>query len=179
VPRPAAEASVWVLPLDPAAHDRLLPELAGASQAQLFAVGSGTRPQTLGSSLRKQVLLPAGPRQPAPGDLLLFLHGRAARRPASSSLTCVVRVERVRQCIELEDLLASNAARPGHSLAEIQSKLADGPVTVLDVLLLGRLERFLPMSWLKDQLLLTTMPRSLRKLPAGTWDRLSRRLMLA
>jgi len=67
-----------VLPLDATAHDHLLPELSGASQAQLFAVGSEARPQTLGSSLRKQVLLPVGPARPEAGDLLLFLHGDPA-----------------------------------------------------------------------------------------------------
>jgi GNAT superfamily N-acetyltransferase len=179
VPRPAEESSAWVLPLDATAHDHLLPELSGASQAQLFAVGSEARPQTLGSSLRKQVLLPVGPARPEAGDLLLFLHGRAARRPASSSLTCVARVERASECTELEDILASNAARPGYSLTEIQSRLAGGPVTMLDAMLLGRLERFLPLPWLKEQKILTAAPRTLRRLPAEAWERLSPRLMLA
>ncbi|MCJ7452930.1 MAG: hypothetical protein MUO39_10730 [Steroidobacteraceae bacterium] len=179
VPRRTGEASVWVLPLDVRAHDLLLPELAGAPQAQLFAVGAEARPQTLGSSLRKQILLPTGPNQPETGDLLLVLHGRAARRPASSSLTCVGRVERVTQCDQLEDILARNAARPGYSLSEIQSRLEQGPVLVVDAILLGRLERFLPLSWLKDQSVMASAPRVPRKLAADAWGRLNPRLLLA
>jgi GNAT superfamily N-acetyltransferase len=179
VPRSGEDASAWVLPLDVRAHDLLLPELAGAPQAQLFAVGAEARPQTLGSSLRKQVMLPAGPQQPQAGDLLLVLHGRTARRPASSSLTCVARVERVRQCDELKDLLALSAARPGHSLAEMRSRLALGPVLVVDAILLGRLERFLPLSWLKDQGVVASAPRTARKLTPGNWERLNPRLLLA
>jgi hypothetical protein len=179
VPRLAADASAWVLPLDARAHDLLLPELAGTPQAQLFAVGAESRPQTLGSSLRKQVLLPGGPRRPEAGDLLLVLHGRAARRPASLSLTCVARVECVRECSELEDILAVNAARPGYSLAEIQSRLAGGTVLVIDATLLGRLERSLPLSWLKDQKALASAPRVPRKLEPEAWQRLNPRLLLA
>jgi GNAT superfamily N-acetyltransferase len=171
--------SAWTLPLDARAHDLLLPELAGAPQAQLFAIGTEARPQTLGSSLRKQVILPRGPRQPATGDLLLVLHGRASGRPASSSLTCVARVERARECDRLEDILALNAPRPGYSLAEIRSRLAGGPVLVLDAILLGRLERFLPLSWLKDQGVASAAPRGPRTLAADAWERLRPRLMLA
>jgi len=179
VPRLGRQASAWVLPLDLRAHDLLLPELAGAPQAQLFAVGAEARPQTLGSSLRKQLMLPAGGPQPEAGDLLLVLHGRAARRPASSSLTCVARVERVRECGQLEDVLAGNAARPGHALSEIQSRLAQGPVLMVDAMLLGRLERFLPLSWLKDQGIVTSAPRVPRKLAPEAWERLNPRLLLA
>ena len=103
----------------------------------------------------------------------------AARRPASLSLTCVARVECVRECSELEDILAANAARPGYSLAEIQSRLAGGTVLVIDATLLGRLERSLPLSWLKDQNVISTAPRVPRTLAADAWERLRPRLMLA
>lgn len=178
-PRLTGDMAAWVLALDAAAHDHLLPELSGASQAQLFAVGSDARPRTLGSPVRKQVLLGAGPSQPTRGDLLLFFHGRATGRPASSSLTCIARVEASRQCSELEEVLALNACRPGHSLAEIRSRLAEGPVTVLDVAMLGRLERFLPLAWLKEQGVLAAAPRGLRRLEREGWERISGRLLLA
>jgi hypothetical protein len=52
-------------------------------------------------------------------------------------------------------------------------------VLVLDAVLLGRLERFLPLSWLKDQGVISAAPRVPRALPADAWERLRPRLMLA
>lgn len=179
VPQPAAGQAVWLLPLDATAHDDLLPELSGASQAQLFAVGSDSRPQTLGSPLRKQIILPVLARPPSRGDLLLLFHGRASRRQASASVTCAMRIDRVEDCVMLEDVLALNASRPGCSLPTIQARLANGPVSVLDVAMLGRLERFLPLSWLKEHGVLGAAPRGLKRLDDDAWQRLERRLALA
>lgn len=178
-PREAADTAAWVLPLDSASHDELLPEMSGAAQAQLFAVGADSRPQTLGSPVRKQVILPAVSRRPSPGDLILFFHGRAPRRQASASLTCVARIERVQECIELEDVLALNASRPGYSLQALVSMLHSGPVTVFDVAMLGRLERFVPLAQLKDLDILGSAPRSLKRLAPDAWQRLAARLALA
>lgn len=171
--------AAWVMPLDAAAHDRLLPELAGAPQAQLFAVGAGSRLQAAGGTLRKQLLLRPRDDEPVAGDLLLTFHGRAARRPASSSITAVARVEHVTRCTLLEDVLERNAPRPGASLAEIRALLENGAVTVLDVTLAGRLERFLPLEWLKEYGVLRAAPRSLRRLDEAGWEALAPRLTLA
>jgi hypothetical protein len=64
-------------------------------------------------------------------------------------------------------------------LSEIQSRLAQGPVLVVDAILLGRLERFLPLSWLKDQGVMASVPRGPRKLAPEAWERLNPRLLLA
>ena len=178
-PRLAEGNTAWVLPLDAGEHDRLLPEMSGAAQAQLFAVGTDSRPQTLGSPVRKQVVLPGVARAPLPGDLLLFFHGRAPRRPASSALTCIARVERAQSCERLADVLALNASRPGYSLAEIQSRLSEGPVMVVDALMLGRLERFVPLARLKDLGVLGAAPRGAKALPGDAWERLAGSLALA
>ena len=178
-PRLGADMAAWVLPLDAATHDRLLPELAGAPQSQLFAVGTGVRPQTVGSSLRKQVLLPATRQRPVAGDIVLFFHGRAARRPASACITAVARVERAQDCGRIEDVLALNACRPGYALSEIVARLADGPVTALDLVMLGRVERFLPLAWLKECGVLPAAPRAMKRLDPAQWDDLSGRLLLA
>jgi len=179
VPALADEAAAWLLPLDAAAHDELLPEMAGTAQAQLFAVGADSRPQTLGSPVRKQVILPVPSRAPAPGDLLLFFHGRAPRRAASASVTGLARIERVQACEALEEVLAMNASRPGHALEDIASRLQSGPVLVLDLALLGRLERFLPLARMKDLGVPGSAPRGLKPLPPGAWRRLSGSLALA
>ena len=175
----SGDQTAWVMPLDADAHDLLLPEMSGLAQAQLFAVGQDSRPQTLGSPVRKQLLLPATARQPARGDLLLVFHGRAARRPGSASLTAVARVERVLACDALEEVLALNASRPGYSLAGILSRLNDGPVTVIDATMLGRLERFVTLAWLKDRGVLGSVPRGLKALAPEAWQRLHERLVLA
>jgi hypothetical protein len=178
-PRLSGDQAAWVLPLDADAHDHLLPELSGMAQAQLFAVGRDSRPQTLGSPVRKQVILPATARRPAAGDLLLFFHGRAARKPASASLTAIARVDRVLTCDALEDVLALNASRPGYSLAAILSRLHDGPAIVIDATMLGRLERYVTLAWLKDREVLGSAPRGLKALSPEAWQRVSERLLLA
>lgn len=178
-PRLAEGGTAWILPLDAGAHDQLLPEMSGAAQAQLFAVGADSRPQTLGSPVRKQLVLAAGSGSPAPGDLLMFFHGRAARRPGSASLTCVARVDRTQHCETLADVLALNAARPGYSLAELQSRLSAGPVAVIDASMLGRLERFVTLGRLKDLGIVGAAPRALRPLQPQDWERLSACLSLA
>ncbi len=178
-PRLGPGNAAWVLTLDAESHDRLLPEMSGAAQAQLFAIGEDSRPQTLGSAMRKQVIVPGSARAPSPGDLLLFLHGRAPRRHASSSLTCMARVERAQECGRLQDVLALNASRPGYSLPEIQSALAEGPVTVIDASMLGRLERFVPLARLKDLDVLGAAPRGAKPLGQEAWARIAGMLALA
>ena len=178
-PRLAEGSTAWLLPLDAGTHDQLLPEMSGAAQAQLFAVGADSRPQTLGSPVRKQLVLAAGSRAPVPGDLLLLFHGRAARRPGSASLTCIARVDRTQRCETLEDVLTLNATRPGYSLDDLQSRLSEGPVTVIDASMLGRLERFITLGKLKDLGIVGAAPRALRPLEPGDWERLSACLALA
>lgn len=179
VPRLAGDAAAWLLPLDTQAHDLLLPEMSGAAQAQLFAVGADSRPQTLGSPVRKQVILPGVAQAPSAGDLLMFFHARSPRRPASASVTGLARIERVQSCAALEDVLALNASRPGYALEEICSRLEAGPVMVLDLALLGRLERFLPLARMRELDVLGSAPRGLKRLPPDGWQRLSACLALA
>lgn len=171
-------ATAWLLPLDAATHDWLLPELAGAAQARLFAVGASPSPATLASAPRKQLLLPAGGRLPAARDLLLFYHGRAPHRPAASCLTAAARVDRVAECATLGDVLAHNAARPCYTLADMLAQLAQGPVAVLDLTMLGRLERLLPLAQLRDKGVLSGAPRVLRPLALDAWARLAGNLSL-
>lgn len=178
VPELEGSATAWLLPLDAATHDRLLPELAGAAQARLFAVGANAPAGTLASAPRKQLLLPAGGRLPVAGDLLLFYHGRAPRRPAASCITAVARVDRVAECTSLGDVLALNATRPCYTLAEIQAQLAHGPLAVLDLTMMGRLERLLSLAQLKDRGVLTSAPRAPRPLAADAWATLTRSLSL-
>ena len=179
VPRIESGQVAWWLPLDAQAHDRLLPELAGAPQAQLFAVGSGSRPQTVGSTLRKQLLLGPLRETPVTGDLLLVFHGKAARRPASSSVTAVAHVDLAARCERLEEVLELSAPRPGWSLEEMRRRLDHGPVTVLGLTMAGRLERFLPLSWLRENGVLPSPPRTLRRIEPGQWEGLAPRLLLA
>jgi GNAT superfamily N-acetyltransferase len=178
LPRPAAGSAAWVLPLDAAAHERLLPEMSGVSQAQLFEPQVDIQPQAPGGRLRRQFILPAARPPPAPGDLVLFFHGRSPERSASASLTCLARVERALGCSLPEEVLAVNAPRPGYSLAAIRSLVADGPVVALDVAMLGRLERFLPLAWLRDLQVLESAPARLEPLPTDAWERIAGRLFL-
>jgi hypothetical protein len=125
------------------------------------------------------VILAEPDHTPSRGDVMLFFHGRAMRRPASATVTSLARVERVQACDSLQDVLALNASRPGYTLEGIASRLQAGPVVVLDLALLGRLERFLPLARMKDLDVLGSAPRGLKRLSPDAWRRLAGCLALA
>jgi hypothetical protein len=176
-PAPTVDGGAWLVPVSPEEHDRLLPELAVFAQEELFAADDSGR-GTLGSPLRKQLLLPAGGRTPWPGDLILLFHSRAPRRAAAACATALARVEAVTRCSKIDEVLALTAARPGLSLADIRGRLERGPVAVVDLRLHGRLLRLLPLAMLKDEGILSSAPRGPLPLGATAWQRLSPRLEL-
>jgi hypothetical protein len=173
------DGGAWLLPLSAAEHEQLLPELGPCVQEPLFGRPANATPGTLGSPLRKQLLLAGGGRTPWPGDRLLVYHGRAAGHPAANSITALARVEAVTHCAELDEILALSAARPGYRLSDIRSRLAAGPVVVADLRLQGRLSRLLPLALLKDAGVVKSAPRALMPLTAEAWLRLTERLELA
>lgn len=173
---PAAGAGAWLLPVSAEEHDRLLPELAVFAQEELFGA-AGAR-GTLGSPLRKQLLLPATGRMPWPGDQLLLFHGRAPRRSAAACATAVARVESVTRCSQLDEVLVLTAARPGLSLADIRGRLERGPVAVVDLRLQGRLLRLLPLALLKNEGIVAAVPRGPQPIRTADWERLAQRLEL-
>lgn len=174
-PQPSVAGGAWLVPVAPEEHDRLLPEFAAFAQEQLF--GDAAR-GTLGSPLRKQLLLPAGGRTPWPGDLVALFHGRAPRRAAAACLTALARVEGVTRCATVDEVLTLTAARPGLALADIRDRLARGPVAVVDLRLLGRLRRLLPLALLKDAGIISIAPRGPVSLDAPAWERLAALLEL-
>lgn len=175
MPGLAAGAGAWLLPVSAEEHDRLLPELAVFEQEELFG---GLQRCTLGSPLRKQLLLPATGRMPWPGDQLLLFHGRTARRRASACATALARVESVTRCAQLDEVLALTAARPGLSLADIRGRLERGPIAVLDLRLHGRLLRLLPLALLKHDGIVGGAPRGPHPIGTADWERLAPRLAL-
>lgn len=178
-PIPAPYGHAWIVPLDAAAHDRLLPELAGASQAEMFAAPSPHAEATLGSAALKQLALPTSVREPAPGDLALIWHAREEGRAIAGSLTAILRVERTTRVLSLEEALPLTARRPGIALTELSARLAAGPVTLLDLRSIGRLERLLPLAWLRDQGIVGSTPSSPRRLEPAAFAKLEPRLKLA
>ena len=172
-PQPTVEGGAWLVPVSPEEHDRLLPELAVFEQEELFAADDAARGATLGSPLRKQLLLPAGGRTPWPGDLVVLFHGRASRQRASACATALARVESVTRCAGLDEALVLTAARPGLSLDDLRARLERGPVAVVDLRVHGRLLRLLPLSLLKDEHVVASAPRGPLPLGSLAWERLS------
>jgi hypothetical protein len=169
---PAPGGHAWIVPLTAAQHDRWLPEMAGLDQAQLLGFGGDRPAPTLGSTLLKQLLLPSSPRAPVAGDLLAVLHGREPGRAASASITAVARIQRVARCNDLAELLPLTARRPGPSLDALAARLDAGAIMVVDVRLLGRLERLVPLAVLREREVVGSVPSSLRRLDAGATARL-------
>lgn len=174
--RPATGRQAWLLPLDAASHDRLVPELAGATQAELFS--AAPLPPTLGSPVRKQLLRPRGAREPEAGDLLLLFHERAPERIRSASITAAARVDRISHATTLGELLALCAGRAGEPLSRLRALLDAGPVSVIDLQWLGRLARPLPVSALVERGVVSAAPAAPLRLAEDAWQRLAPDLAL-
>ncbi len=175
--RPAPDRDAWLLPLDAASHDRLVPELAGQTQNELFSATAV--PHTLGSPVRKQLLSPRGAREPVAGDLLLLFHARTPERIRSASVTAAARVVRVGHAATIGELLAQCAGYQGDSLARLRELQDAGPVTVLDLQWLGRLARPLSVSMLIEREVVTSAPESALCLSPQAYQRLAPELVLA
>ncbi|MBM5811818.1 MAG: hypothetical protein FJ191_07625 [Gammaproteobacteria bacterium] len=175
--RLAAAQQAWLLPLDAATHDRLMPELAGATQPELF--GPGPLPHTLGSPMRKQMLRSAAAREPAAGDALLLFHLPSPDRIRSASLTAAARVQRVRQVAALPELLALTAGRDVAAVTELRGLLQAGPVSVFDLQWLGRLAQPLALAALLERGLVSATPRTVQRIEPAAWRRLAPALALA
>lgn len=175
--RPATEEQAWLLPLDAASHDRLAPELAGATQTELFHADSGA--QTLGSPVRKQMLCTCSASEPGDGDLLLLFHQRASDRIRSATITAAARVTRVQQARDLPELLALTAGRDGASMTRQREMLDGGMVSVMDLHWLGRLARPLALSALIERGIIVSTPAGAMRLEADALNRLAPELVLA
>jgi len=175
--RPGPDRQAWLLPLDAASHDRLVPELAGQTQPELFS--ATPVPHTLGSPVRKQLLRARAAREPEAGDLLLLFHARTPERIRSASVTAAARVVRVGHATTLGELLAQCAGYQGDSLARLRELLDQGPVTVLDLQWLGRLARPLSVSMLIERNVVSSAPESALPLSAQAFQRLAPELTLA
>jgi len=175
--RPPAKEQVWLLPLDAASHDKLAPELAGATQTELFH--SDLAAQTLGSPIRKQLLRTSSAREPGDGDLLLLFHQLAADRIRSASITAAARVTRVQQASDLPELLALTAGRDGASMTRQREMLDTGPVSVMDLHWLGRLARPIALSALIERGIIVSTPTGALRLEAEAMRRIAPELVLA
>ena len=172
-----ADERAWLLPLDAASHDRLAPELAGATQTELFH--ADTAAPTLGSPIRKQLLRTSSAREPADGDLLLFFHQRAADRIRSTSVTAAARVTRVQQASDLQELLALTAGRDGASMTRQRAMLDSGMVSVMNLHWLGRLARPIALAALTERGIIASTPVGAIRLEAAALRRLLPELALA
>jgi hypothetical protein len=175
--RPAPGRDAWLVPLDAASHDRLVPELAGQTQAELFS--DAPVPHTLGSPVRKLLLCTRDAREPAAGDLLLLFYARAPDRIRAASIMAAARVVRVGHAATPGQLLTQCAGRHGDSLARMRELLAAGPVSVMDLRWLGRLSRPLSLSALIEREVIASTPSSAVRLDPQALQRLAPELALA
>jgi len=174
--RPASGRDVWLWPLDAASHDRLVPELAGATQTELFS--ALPVPHTLGSPVRKQLVRARTAREPDAGDLLLLFHERTPDRIRSASITAAARVSRVGHATTIGELLALCAGQPVEPLVRLRGLLESGPVSVFDLQWLGRLVRPLSISALIEREVIGSTPSAAVRLAPDAWPRLTPDLAL-
>jgi hypothetical protein len=174
--RPAPARNAWLVPLDAPTHDRLVPELAGRYQAELFSAAPAAH--TLGSPVRKQLLCSRAAREPAAGDLLLLFQARAPDRIRTAAVTAAARVVGVEHAATPAELLPLCAGRQGDSLARMGELLAAGPVSVMDLRWLGRLSRPLSLSALIEREVVAATPTSAVRLDAQAFQRLAPELAL-
>lgn len=175
--RPSTQEQAWLLPLDAASHDQLAPELAGATQTELFHADLSA--QTLGSPIRKQLLRTTSSREPTNGDLLLLFHLRATDRIRSASITAAARVTRILQARNLQELLTLTAGRDGASMTRQRGMLDAGAVSVIDLHWLGRLARPIALSALIERGIIASAPAGALRLAPDEFRRLAPELVLA
>lgn len=167
--RPSAGRDAWLWPLDAASHDRLMPELAGAGQTELF--GSVPSSPSLGGPVRKQILCASADREPECGDLLYLFHA-PPDRIRSATVTAAARVSVVTQAKNTEDLVALTAGRRGEPLPRLHERLDRGPVSVIDLHWLGRLARPLSVSALIEREVIAATPSKALRLPSAALQKL-------
>ena len=136
----------FCVPIRPAYHERLFPEVSERVQMDLFREVSGELGEgsmTPGNTIRKVYLCRAATRRLRPGDLLAFYVSKNTEFKDTQCITTVGVVENVTEADSVEEVVRATARRSVFSLDELQELVdeSEAPVRIIDFLLVAHLSR--------------------------------------
>lgn len=134
----------FCVPIRPAYHERLFPEVSVRLQMDLFREllgDAGGRSMTPGNTIRKVYLCRAGTRRLRPGDLLAFYVSKGPGFQDSQCITTLGVVEGVAEAESVEEVVRATARRSVFSFSELQELVgeSEAPLKIIDFLLVAHL----------------------------------------
>lgn len=177
----------FCVPIQPAYHRLLFPEIAYGAELPLFPVEtfgpmlSRGQERTPGNTIRKVYLCRAKTTHLRPGDILLFYMSKDISFAASQSITTVGIVEQVTNVCTSDDLIRHTAKRSVFSAESLQAmrptKLS--PVKVIDFLLVGHTQPPVGLDTLvASGVFAGRPPQSIAQLPQERYAQLKPQLQL-
>lgn len=171
----------YVIPIRPAFHAILFPEIADLTQLELFSPAhplwnsSDARDRTPGNTIRKVYICRSPTRTLTPGAVVLFYLSKSSDYRRSQSVTSVGVVERVEFALTVDELIRLVGRRSVYSEESLRamSPTEQSPVMVIDFLLHGHFDPQLSLD-----LLLTSgafsdrPPQSIKRLDEAAYQNL-------
>lgn len=171
----------FCVPIQPAYHRRLFPEIAFGTELPLFpAEAFGPmlphgQERTPGNTIRKVYLCRAKTTQLRTGDIIFFYMSKDERYAASQSITTVGVVEQVVNVTTSEDLIRHTAKRSVFSAADLQDmhSSSNSPVKMIDFLLMGHVQPSVTLaSLVSEGVFAGRPPQSIAELSQDRYSRL-------
>jgi GNAT superfamily N-acetyltransferase len=146
----------FCIPIQPAYHHRLFPEIAFGTELPLFPsemfgfVFNRGQERTPGNTIRKVYLCRAKTARLRPGDLLFFYMSKDIGYRASQSITTAGIVEQVTDVSSADDLIRQTAKRSVFTAEDLRAmmSLANSRVKMIDFLLVGHIDPPIPLDTL-------------------------------
>lgn len=180
----------FCVPIRPAYHVKLFPELAFASSelplfpSAPFGPRSFTRSsadRVPGNTIRKVYICRAVTKALRPGDLLLFYMSKDESYRNSQSITSIGIIEQIAEAKDADSLVRLTAKRSVFSAQELQlrAKARGSPVKVIDFLLVGHLGTPVSLAFLRAKKLVGgAPPQSIVRMSTDSYNTLKTHLQI-
>ncbi len=175
-----SDVQKFVIPIRPEYHKILFPEISDTvdpevEQLDMFGkvVVDGNR--TPGNTIRKVYLCRASTKKMRPGDVVYFYATKEPLYARSQSITSVGVIEAVHEVNSMENLVQLTARRSVYTVKQMEELLAarEGPIKVIDFLLIRHLPRPIPLSELCSQgVFINHPPQSITSVPPNRYTEL-------
>jgi hypothetical protein len=160
----ATSVRKFIVPIQPAYHRKLFPEVDPSSS------GGASKP---GNTIRKVYLCRAPTTQLRPGDILFFYKSKGSGAN-SQTLTSIAIVERVRESRKFKKIASWTSKRSVFSARELKALVSrkTTPLKVIDFLLVDHIKPPIALKTLTSNSILNGVPQSITKLTDAAYGRL-------
>jgi hypothetical protein len=178
----------YVVPIQPAFHVILFPEIAEAPVLPLFpdqrflVSSSGIRDRTPGNTIRKVYICRSPTRTLQAGDLLLFYLSKSGDLVRSQSVTTIGVVEQGRLATSAQELIQLVGRRSVYTKRNLEAftPTVDSPVLVVDFLLQGHFEPAISLEkLLRTGAFVSRPPQSIKRITNTVYQSLKREMRVA